>query len=144
MVIRILIGVVLVFAFYFSVHFYENGKVMKKYANGFEKNHLGDYTKNVSNLVLAVYDAPLFSTYTNMSVSNSKGKVDLIIWVPLYGGKSSYGLVVTDDKNERSYQIKVNKHLETDEVEYKDILEKNRNEINKIKAVVKKEWDLDL
>lgn len=143
-IIRIIIGIVLVFSLYFCIHVYANGKVLKNYAEGFEKNPLGDYAKNKSNMVLAVYDAPLFKTFTNLSVSNSADKVDLVIWVPLYGGELSYGLVITDDENEKLYQIEVNEHLETDDADYKNILEKNHNGINAIKSVVKEEWNIDL
>jgi len=58
--------------------------LVKTYAKGFEQNPLGDYAKNESDMVLTLYEAPLFQTYTNLSVSNSKDKVDLIVLTPLY------------------------------------------------------------
>lgn len=143
-IIIIITGIVVTFALYFCIHSYANGKVIKRYAEGFEKNPLGDYCKNTSNMVLCVYDAPLFKTYTNLSVSNSTDKIDLIIWVPLYGGNLKSGLVITDDETKRSYQIEVDKNLESDEKEYQDILEKNQDAIDVLKSVVKEEWDTDL
>jgi len=79
-----MIGIVGIFALYFGIHTYANGQLVKTYAKGFEQNPLGDYAKNESDMVLTVYKAPLFQTYTNLSVSNSKEKVDLIVWVPLF------------------------------------------------------------
>ena len=117
---------------------------MKTYAKEFEQNPLGDYAKNESDMVLTVYEAPLFQTYTNLSVSNSKEKVDLIVWVPLFYSKElSYGLIVIDDENNATYQIEVNNHLETDDEKYKHILQKKQNAINEIKSVAKKEWGLN-
>jgi len=42
--------------------------LVKTYAKEFEQNPLGDYSKNESDMVLTVYEAPLFQTYTNLSV----------------------------------------------------------------------------
>lgn len=144
-IIGIIIGIVLVFASYFCIHIYANDKVIKKYAaEGFEKNPLGDYCKNTSNMVLCVYKAPLFQTVTNISLSNVTDKIDLIIWVPLYGGNLKYGLIITDDEAKRTYHIKVDKDLETVDEEFQSILEKNQVAIDKLKSVVKKEWNMDL
>ncbi|KZM57703.1 hypothetical protein A3Q35_18665 [Aeribacillus pallidus] len=57
-----------IFALYFGIHTYANGQLVKTYAKGFEQNPLGDYAKNESDMVLTVYKAPLFQTYTNLSV----------------------------------------------------------------------------
>lgn len=141
--LKIMIGIVVIFALYFGIHTYANGQLVKTYAKGFEKNPLGDYAKNESDMVLTVYEAPLFQTYTNLSVSNSKEKVDLIVWVPLYSKELSYGLIVKDDENIATYQIEVNDHLETDDEKYKHILQKKQNAINEIKSVAKKEWGLN-
>jgi len=143
-IIGVIIGIVVVFALYVCIHIYANGKVRGKYAEGFEKNPLGDYCKNTSNMVLCIYDAPLFKTYTNLSVSNSKDKIDLIIWVPLYGGNLKSGLIITDDESEEAYHIYVDENFETDEEEYQDILEKNQDAINTLKSIVKEEGLMDL
>lgn len=135
----IMIGVVVILSLYLGVHTYANGKVIETYADGYKKTPLGDYAKNKSDMVLAVYEAPFFQTYTNLSVS-TKDKVDLIIWIPLFSKERSYGLVITDDEKKETYQIEVNEHLETDDKEYKDILEKEQDTINKIKSVAKEEW----
>ncbi|AXI39485.1 hypothetical protein CX649_07465 [Bacillaceae bacterium ZC4] len=142
-IFKIMIGIVGIFALYFGIHTYANGQLMKTYAKGFEQNPLGDYAKNESDMVLTVYEAPLFQTYTNLSVSNSKEKVDLIVWVPLYSKELSYGLIVKDDENIATYQIEVNDHLQTDDEKYKHILQKKQNAINEIKSVVEKEWGLN-
>ncbi|MED0746862.1 hypothetical protein P4S80_13310, partial [Aeribacillus composti] len=81
--------------------------------------------------------------YTNLSVSNSKEKVDLIVWVPLYSKELSYGLIVKDDENIATYQIEVNDHLQTDDEKYKHILQKKQNAINEIKSAAEKEWGLN-
>ncbi|MFS0783487.1 hypothetical protein [Bacillus sp. 1P06AnD] len=142
--IVIITGIIVIFALYFCIHSYANGKVIKRYAEGFKKNPLGDYCKNTSNTVLCVYDAPLFKTYTNLSVSNSTDKIDLIIWVPLYGENLKFGLVITDDEAKESYEIEVDKNLETNEKEYQDILKKNQDAIDALKSVVREEWGTDL
>lgn len=120
-----------------------NNQVLNTYAQDFEKNSLGDYIKNESGMTLSVYEAPIFQTYTNLAISNSEDKVDLIIWVPLYSNELSYGLVVTDDENKVSYQIETNEFLETDDEEYKEILKSKQNIINEIKSVAKKEWGFE-
>ncbi|MBC1780672.1 hypothetical protein, partial [Listeria booriae] len=53
--IGVLIGIIVVGVGCFSVHAYANNKVLEKYAAGYEKNRLGDYTKNESDMVIAVY-----------------------------------------------------------------------------------------
>jgi len=136
-------GIVLVFALYLGVHYYANSKMLDTYTEGFKKNPLGDYAKNESGMVLATYDTPLFQSYTNLSIS-TKDKVDLIVWVPIYGGELSYGLIVTDDENEKNHQIMVNENLEPLDLRDKDIIDGKQDAINAIKSVAKKEWALDL
>ncbi|MCZ0704158.1 hypothetical protein J2T56_002451 [Natronobacillus azotifigens] len=142
-ILKISIGLVFGFLLYLAIHLYVNQQVINTYASGFGKNPLDDYVKSESNLILSVYDAPLFQTYTNLAIHNSKEKVDLIIWVPLYSKSLSYGLVVTDDKNEISYQIDVNEHLETEDDDYKELLKTKQTAINEIKSIAKKEWGLE-
>ncbi|EFS02023.1 conserved hypothetical protein [Listeria seeligeri FSL S4-171] len=141
--IGVLIGIIVVGIGYFSVHTYANNKVLEKYAAGYEKNRLGDYTKNESDMVIAVYKPPLFQSYTNISIS-SKEKVDLLMWVPLYGGDLSYGIVVTDDEKEQRYEIEVNDHLEAKNPEEQEILKNNEETIQELKAIAKKEWGINL
>ncbi|GAE94551.1 hypothetical protein JCM21714_3714 [Gracilibacillus boraciitolerans JCM 21714] len=143
-IIRIIIGIVVATSLYLGIHIYSNNQVINTYAQGFEKNALGDYAKNESNMVLSVYDAPFFQTYTNIAIHHSQDKVDLIIWVPLYNKEFSYGLVVTDDESEVSYQIETNEHLETEDEEHKQILESKQDAINEIKSIAKKEWGIRL
>jgi hypothetical protein len=138
-----MIGFLSVFLLYLGIHIYGNHQVIKTYASGFEKNPLDDYVKTESDLILSVYEAPFFQSYTNLAIHNSEEKIDLIIWVPLYSKDLSYGLVVTDDKNQISYQIEVNEHLETDEDDFKELLETKQKAINEIKSVAKKEWGFD-
>ncbi|MBY6035062.1 hypothetical protein KUV80_00250 [Fictibacillus nanhaiensis] len=145
---RVILGIiavfVVVFGSYFTIHTYANGKIKKNYAEGFEKNALGDYCKNDTNMILCVYEAPLFQSYTNLSVTNTKDKVDLIIWVPLYGGNIKSGIIVTDDEAERSYEIEVDGNFETADKEYQEILKQNQDAIDVLKSVVKKEWNTEL
>ncbi|MBC2072005.1 hypothetical protein IA826_09040 [Listeria seeligeri] len=143
LLIGVLIGIIVVGIGYFSVHTYANNKVLEKYAAGYEKNRLGDYTKNESDMVIAVYKPPLFQSYTNISIS-SKEKVDLLMWVPLYGGDLSYGIVVTDDEKEQRYEIEVNDHLEAKNPEDQEILKNNEETIQELKAIAKKEWGINL
>lgn len=143
LLIGVLIGIIVVGIGYFSVHTYANNKVLEKYAAGYEKNRLGDYTKNESDMVIAVYKPPLFQSYTNISIS-SKEKVDLLIWVPLYGGDLSYGIVVTDDEKEQRYEIEVNDHLEAKNPENQEILKNNEETIQELKDIAKKEWGINL
>src|SRR5690625_1518595 len=139
LIIKVIIGIVVATSVYFGIHIYSNSQVINTYAQGFENNALGDYDKNESNMVLSVYDAPLFQTYTNIAIHNSQDKVDLIIWVPLYSKEFSYGLVVTDDESKVTYQIEINEHLETEDEEHKQILESNQDAINEIKSIAKTE-----
>ncbi|WP_271000606.1 hypothetical protein [Listeria seeligeri] len=141
--IGILIGIIVVGVGYFSVHAYANNKVLEKYTAGYEENRLGDYTKNESDMVIAVYKTPLFQSYTNISIS-SKDKVDLLIWVPLHGGDLSYGIVVTDDEKEQRYEIEVNDHLEAKNPEDQEILKNNEETIQELKDIAKKEWKINL
>lgn len=143
LLIGVLIGIIVVGIGYFSVHTYANNKVLEKYAAGYEKNRLGDYTKNESDMVIAVYNPPLFQSYTNISIS-SREKVDLLMWVPLYGGDLSYGIVVTDDEKEQRYEIEVNDHLEVKNPENQEILKNNEETIQELKAIAKKEWGINL
>lgn len=143
LLIGVLIGIIVVGIGYFSVHTYANNKVLEKYAAGYEKNRLGDYTKNESDMVIAVYKPPLFQSYTNISIS-SKEKVDLLMWVPLYGGDLSYGIVVTDDEKEQRYEIEVNDHLEAKNPENQEILKNNEETIQELKDIAKKEWGINL
>lgn len=142
-IIKVIIGVVVTTSVYFGIHIYSNAKVLNTYAQNFEKNVLGDYVKNESNMVLSVYAAPFFQTYTNIAIHNSRDKIDLIIWVPLYSKKVSYGLVVTDDESEVSYQIETNEHLETEDEEHAQIIESKQDAINEIKSIAKKVWGFD-
>ncbi|WP_207578335.1 hypothetical protein [Listeria seeligeri] len=143
LLIGVLIGIIVVGIGYFSVHTYANNKVLEKYAAGYEKNRLGDYTKNESDMVIAVYNPPLFQSYTNISIS-SREKVDLLMWVPLYGGDLSYGIVVTDDEKEQRYEIEVNDHLEVKNPENQEVLKNNEETIQELKAIAKKEWGINL
>jgi len=59
-IIKVIIGIVVATSVYFRIHIYSNSQVVNNYTQGFEKNALGDYTKNESNMVLSVYDAPFF------------------------------------------------------------------------------------
>ncbi|CAM2362304.1 hypothetical protein LISE100100_06465 [Listeria seeligeri] len=81
--------------------------------------------------------------YSNHTQS-SKDKVDLLIWVPLYGGDLSYGIVVTDDEKEQRYEIEVNDHLEAKNPENQEILKNNEETIQGLKAIAKKEWGINL
>lgn len=142
-IIKTVVGLVVAVSIYVGIHIYFNNKVIDTYAQGFEKNALGDYAKNESDMVLSVYDAPFFQTYTNLAIHSSKDKIDLIIWVPLYSKNFSYGLIVTDDESEVSYQIETNEHLETEDEEHKQIFESKQEAINEIKSMANKEWGFD-
>ncbi|KZE64060.1 hypothetical protein AWM68_13210 [Fictibacillus phosphorivorans] len=145
---KVILGIIAVIVVslgsYYGVHSYANSKIKKSYAEGFEKNALGDYCKNRTDMVLCVYEAPLFQSYTNLSVTNIKDKVDLIIWVPLYGGNLRSGIIVTDDAAERSYEIEVDQNFKTDDKEYQEILDQNQEAIDVLKSVVKEEWNTEL
>ena len=143
-IIRIVTGILVIFASYFVLHIYANNKVINSYAAGFEKNPLGDYCKNTSDMVLCVYEAPLFQSKTNLSISSSMDKIDMIIWVPIYGGDLKSGLVITDDNAERTYHIELDENFETDIKEYNEILVENQEAIDALKLVIHKEWNIDL
>ena len=143
LIIIILGFLLLFFGIYFAIHTYANNQIIKTYAADFKKNHLGDYAKNVSTVTLAVYDTPLFQTYTNLSAQDTKSKVSFLIWVSLYGGEKEYGLVITDDKKQISHQIEVDDHLEANNVQDNQLIEKNKDSIDKIKTVIKREWNID-
>ncbi len=142
-IIRIVVAIIVVASLYVGIHTHFNNKIVNTYAQGFDKNALGDYAKNESDMVLSVYEAPLFQTYTNLAIHSSQDKIDLIIWVPLYNDDFSYGLIITDDENEISYHIDTNEHLETEDEELKQILESKQEAISKIKSLANKEWGID-
>jgi hypothetical protein len=133
---------VLAFGAYFAVHTYANGQIHEMYAEDFKKNPLGDYTKNESDVILAVYDAPLFQTYTNLSAHNTKSKVGLIIWVPLYNGEKEYGFTITDDEEKITHQIEVNDRLQAETEQENELLQKNKEAIDEILSVVRANWNI--
>lgn len=138
--IRTIVGLIVVISIYICIHTYFNNKIINTYAKGFEKNVFGDYIKNESDMVLAVYKAPLFQTYTNLSIQNNKDNIALIIWTPLYNDNFSYGIIITDHENEVIYQIETNEHLETEDKKLQQILDSKQEALNKIKTIANKEW----
>lgn len=140
----LVVGMVLLlmFSIYICAHSYANSRIIDQYANGFEKNALGDYCKNESGLVLSVYKASLFNIKTNFSVGGSNNDTALIIWIPLFGGDKEYGLVINDKKTETSYQILVDDQLVPYDKEDKQIIKSHQEHIADIKAVAKKTWNL--
>jgi transcriptional regulator with GAF, ATPase, and Fis domain len=139
----IAICIALLFGGYCTAHTLANKQLHDKYAEGFQKNPLGDYTKNKSNVILAVYDAPIFQQYTNLSANHASEKVALIIWVSLYSHKKEYGITITDDAEQVTHQIEVDEHLKAETAEENALIKNNKRAIDEILSVVSDNWNID-
>lgn len=138
----IIIVLLIVFGNYVCIHTYANSRVLNQYAGGFKENVLGDYCKNVSNMVLSVYKAPLFKLKTNVAICDNKNNITLIVWIPLFGDEKKYGLIINDEQTETSYQILVDEQLIPYDKEDKEMIKGHQAHIADIKAVAKKMWNL--
>jgi hypothetical protein len=135
--------IVILLGGYFAVHTFANKQVLNKYAADFHKNPLGDYAHNEGDIILAVYDAPLFQQYTNLSANHTMAKVALVIWVSLYSGEKEYGFTITDDAEQVTYQIKVDEHLKAETEKENELIENNKAAIDEILSVVRNAWDIE-
>lgn len=130
---------------YTCFHIFLNKNLKDIYAskeNGFEKNHLGDYCKNIDKMVLSYYDLEFFSFQTNVSIANNGGGDAIIIWVSPISDKKEYGVVIQNDTKNETRQIEVDEKLNAlDPLEQKYIDEKKDN-LRSIAEVAYKEWGL--
>ena len=134
----IAIGVIV--SVYIGVHTYGNCIIIEKYAQGYEKNEFGDYCRSDSRHTFAVHKASLFSLFTNLSIAESEGTVDIIIWVDLFGNIKGIGTVITTEDS--TYQILLDRDFNALEQEDEDILEEFSQSIAEMKYIAHREWDI--
>lgn len=127
---------------YITVHTYGNSLILERYGESFEKNKLGDYALNKEDVVLAIYKVPFFRTETNLSASCEN--VALIIWCSPWKEKLRYGVIISDEKTETSYQIEINKHFQAIDEQDQVWIEKNADKINQIIKIVGEVWDIKM
>ena len=144
---KAIITVVLFFAvllvLYSSVHAGLNLHAQHTYAsadNGFSKNALGDYSKQADDMNLTFYKAPYLSFRTNLSAGNED--IALIIWISRNGEKKEYGVILQDDKSQRTRQIKVDHTLAPYNKDEQVFLTKHAEDLRKLRQLADREWNL--
>lgn len=120
---------------------YGNNLLIQKYGEGFEKNNLGDYALNKDGAVFAIYDVPMFSSTTNLSVCYKN--TALIIWCSPWNDDLKYGIIVNDDENEISHQIEVDEYFNAKDETEQAILSSRKVEIQHIERLIEEVWDIE-
>ena len=82
----------------------------------------------------------MFSLFTNLSIAESEGNVDIIIWVDLFGNIKGIGTVITTEDS--TYQILLDRDFNALEQEDEDILEELSQSIAEMKYIAHREWDI--
>jgi hypothetical protein len=139
-----LIILISIFVLYVVVHYYANSKIMGQFASGYEKNKLGDYCKNSESMIFAVYDAPLFQGYTNLSVYDETSQISVLVWVPLYYGDYRYGTIVPDPADGTMWQIEFNDNLNALHDDQQTMLAENNEAFMRIITAIEEEWNIEL
>ena len=136
-----IIAILLVFLLYVGIHAYLNGRLIEKYAADYEKNALGDYCYSESGYTFALHETPLFSFSTNLSIAESEGNVDVLIWINLFGNVKEIGTIIVDETG-ASYQILLDRDFNPIDVEDSDVVEGVKPKIEVLKELAENEWGI--
>lgn len=125
---------------YVGSFFTLSGKLLDKYAQGYDKNKLGTYSKNIPGYTLSLDNISPIKTTANLSVASSDGPVDLVIWLSPFGELDGQGVIINDGSEERQVELKDDYTALSDED--KGIVEKYKSHILKLRKIAVEEWGL--
>lgn len=123
-----------------GLHTYGNYKIISQYANEYEKGNLGNYYRTEGDYVFSVTPVSMLDVSTNVSLANSKGNIDLVVWLNIFGKIEDMGLVINTGKSME--QIYIKRNFTAVNEEDNDLIERNFKDIKKLKELASKEWGI--
>lgn len=139
--ITIILVITVVVIAYLGVYFYENSKIIERYATGYQKNVFGDYCRSEDGYTYAVHPVHTFSKTGNLSIAQTEGNVDAVIWFNLFGEIKKIGVVVTSEDN-KVHQIVLNRDFEVTDQADTEVISNVKEEITKLRELAEEEWGI--